>query len=251
MPKLSRNLFQCSYVNDTKCFPPKLLKFQLTSDLTEGTTRTGRGGTIPCTDWNWRSIKKHKTALLLTCFLLLAALLYPENRKGEETKELDCLIFVFTFFFPPDVRISFCAQVLYQNYSIQFTVPTTSSEVLLSFGVCCCKDGLCTSENVATPVSPCHSQHLRARHLLCSLDSEQQKRVTSRLINRRPKSQNNCALDSQNGFGLAWGATLYYGKYVLKQCPRGEWQAECVMGYRGFKQRSVWLGAEITAYCVP
>lgn len=114
----------------------------------------------------------------------------------------------------------------------------------------CCKDGLCNSENVATPVPHHHSHHLRAWHLLRSLDPQQEKLG---LINRRLKSQNNCALDSQNGFGLglAGGAIWHYGKYVPKQCPWGEWQPECVMGYCGFKQRSVWLGVEIRAYCVP
>lgn len=42
MPKLPWNLFQCHYVNVTKCLPSKLLEFQLTSDLTEGTIGRGR-----------------------------------------------------------------------------------------------------------------------------------------------------------------------------------------------------------------
>lgn len=87
------------------------------------------------------------------------------------------------------------------------------------------------------------------RHLLCSLHPEQH--VTLRLISWRPKSR-NCVLHSQNGFvyGLARCAAWYYGKYVLKQCPWGEWQPECTMGCCGFKQRSIWLGVEIRAYCV-
>lgn len=77
----------------------------------------------------------------------------------------------------------------------------------------------------------------------CALLIQSYRNVTSRLINWSPESQNNCALDTQNGFvfDLAWGETSYYGKYVPKQCLWSEWQHECVMGYCGFKQRSVWL----------
>lgn len=82
--------------------------------------------------------------------------------------------FLFFFFFPPsDVRISFWTQVLYKIYSTQFTPPTTNSEVLLSFGVCCSKDGLCSSDRVAILVS-----HSAFQRVVCSPDPEPQKHAT-------------------------------------------------------------------------
>lgn len=84
------------------------MKLQLTSDSTEKVTSTGRGETVPYMDWNSEFKAAQKCTFSHLSFLLLA-LFYAENRKEEETKELDCLISVFPSSPLPYARI-FCVK---------------------------------------------------------------------------------------------------------------------------------------------
>lgn len=168
-----------------------------------------------------KSIKRHKSALFLTCFFY-CWLLYFILKIGKRRKQRNLMAWFLFFLFsapspPPRCEnILLCTiplpkwfHIIHSTHNqfwgspVLWSVARMVSAILKMWLLQCL---------IITPII---SEHLRAWHLLCSLDPEQEKLG---LINWRLKSQNNCALDSRNGFGLglAGGAIWHYGKYVPK-----------------------------------